>query len=153
MSYFYPDSNKWSKIERSYALVSNKCTRTSWKITFNMTKNKCRQWLVTAQNYKALNPIDSWTKSVSSGRATRERPVFVHARPTLPSCASALPQELGWFCSQNFRLSSGIAFGSVYQMVGRGSNFGSKWTLPPDQWVVEVLSASKSKPSGQVPFL
>ena len=42
--------------------------------------------------------------------------------PPKLSCAWALTQELDhWFCSQNFRLSSGIAFGSDCQMTWRGS--------------------------------
>ena len=50
------------------------------------------------------------------------------------------PQELGhWFCSQNLRLSSGIAFESDCQMTGRGSNLDSN----SNQWVAEVLSAPK----------
>ena len=50
-----------------------------------------------------------------------------------------------WSSSQNLRLSSGIAFGSDFQMTGRGSNLDSTWTLPPDQRVVKVLSAPKSQ--------
>ena len=50
----------------------------------------------------------------------QKRPVWVLARSTRPSCAGALPQELGyWFCSQNLRYCSGIAFGSDCQMTGR----------------------------------
>ena len=46
--------------------------------------------------------------------------------PTRPSCSGAQPQELvHWFSSQNLRLSSGIAFGSDFQMTGRGSNLDS----------------------------
>ena len=41
---------------------------------------------------------------------------IVLAPQTRPSCAIALPQELRhWFCSQNLRLSSGIAFRSDCQ--------------------------------------
>ena len=59
-------------------------------------------------------------------RPTRKRPVFVLARLTRPSCAWALPQELGHrFCSQNLRLSSGIAFESDSQKTGRGLNLDS----------------------------
>ena len=68
----------------------------------------------------------------------------VCARPSYPSCAGALPQELcHWIRSQNLRSSSGIAFGSDCQMTSRGSNLDSTWTLPPDQWVVMVLFAIK----------
>ena len=79
---------------------------------------------------------------------TRKRPVFVLARPTRPSCAGArLPQERShWFCSNNLRLSSWIAFESACQMTCRGSNLDSNLISaaePPDQWVLEVLSAPK----------
>ena len=48
------------------------------------------------------------------------------ARLTRPNCARARPQELGhWFCSQNSRMSLGIAFGSDCQIIGRGSNLDS----------------------------
>ena len=60
------------------------------------------------------------------------------------SCAGALPQELGhWFCSQNLRLSSGIAFGSDYQMTCRGSNFDSNLNFAAWPLGLEVLSALK----------
>ena len=46
--------------------------------------------------------------------------------PTRPSCARALPKELGhWICSQNLQLSSGTAFGSDWQMTSRGSTLDS----------------------------
>ena len=44
-----------------------------------------------------------------------------------------------WFCIQNLRLSSGMAFRCDCQMTGRGLNLDSKtWTLPPDQRVVRL---------------
>ena len=61
---------------------------------------------------------------------TRKRPEFTIARPTRASCAGALPQELGhWFCPLNFRLFSGIAFGSDCQVTCRGSNLDSNLKL------------------------
>ena len=51
-----------------------------------------------------------------------------------------------WFCSNNLRLSSWIAVESACQMTNRGSNLDSNLISaaePPDQWVLEVLSAPK----------
>ena len=63
-----------------------------------------------------------------------------------PSCARAWPQELGhWFCSQNLRLSSRIAFGSDCQMSCSGSSLNTNLNSAPDQQVLEVLSAPKSQ--------
>ena len=61
---------------------------------------------------------DQWSKDWAkrwallwSATTPRKCPVFVPAQPARPSCAWARPQDLGhWFCSQNFRLSSGMAF-------------------------------------------
>ena len=84
------------------------------------------------------------TVTVTYSEFSRKHPVFVLARQTRLSFAGALPKELcHWFCSQNLRLSSRIAFGCEFQMTCRGLN------LPlPDQRVAnsaKVLSALKSQ--------
>ena len=52
---------------------------------------------------------------------TWERLLLVLARPTGPSCAQTVPQELGHW----FQMSSAIVFGSDCQMTYKGSNLGS----------------------------
>ena len=105
------------------------------------------------------NLFDSWTESglqewqhVFFKRAcrdpqqlppTRKRPVFVFERPTRPSSAGKLSQELGdWFCPLNLRLPSGTDFGDR-----QGLELGLKLELcrlsRPDQRIVKVLSAQK----------
>ena len=65
--------------------------------------------------------IERWSEGACWGQQrlqpTWKCPVFVLASPTSPSCAGAWPQEFGhWFCSQK----PGIAFGSEWEMTGRG---------------------------------
>ena len=58
---------------------------------------------------------------------------------TRPSCAWALPQELGfWFFSQNLWLSSGIAFGSDCQMTCRGLNLDYHFYLSSKTLALEL---------------
>ena len=55
-----------------------------------------------------------------------EKPCVCHACATHLSYARVWPKELSsWFCSQNFKLSSRIAFGCVCQMISRGLNLDS----------------------------
>ena len=106
--------------------------------------------------YKSLNPFDCRTHksgstfspcepvAASSDCSRLGNTLCLCTRPTRPSCAGALPQVLGyWFCSQIHRFSSRIAFGST-GIGQQGLKLGLKtWTLPPDQWIVEVFSAPK----------
>ena len=156
------------KLERSYGRGFGQQQFFANSIeNFILHENKTWKWLVAAWNLQIIKTfltleLSQYSKrnSTFSSRAwesvpassncslqpTRKHPhchpVFVHASLTSPSCAGALPQELGiWFCSQNLRLSSGIAFGSNCQMIGRGLNLDSNLNSAPDQLVVKVLSA------------
>ena len=129
------------KFKTNLALVCNKFSPMPSKISFHMKQKVtcCGQKFTNHENL-----VNSWTVKYSKSgsmffsrlkracrcpqqlQPTRKRPVLVLARLTRPSCAREQPQELGlWFCSQNLRLSSGIAFGSDCQMTSRGSNMDS----------------------------
>ena len=129
------------KIERNYGhcLVCNKFSR-NLHIKKNIlssvvsdpkfAKRNCST-LELSQYCKRGSTFSSSVR-VSGGHSphrlhtTWQRPVFVLARPTRPSCAGALTQELShWFCSQYLRLSCKLAFGSDWQMTCRGSNLDS----------------------------
>ena len=129
------------------ALFGNKISPIPSKISFHMKK----KWLLAAQNLH-LNPFDSGSESVSQEwqhvflkRAcrgpqrmpqTRKRSVFVLARPTSQSCAWPRLQVLGhWFCSQNLRLSSGIAFGENARWQAWTQTWTQTCILPPEQRV------------------
>ena len=104
------------------------------------------QYCKSGSTFSSSQPVTAhsdWV-TVSYSKFSRKHPVFVLARQTRLSFAGALPKELcHWFCSQNLRLSSRIAFGCEFQMTCRGLN------LPlPDQRVAnsaKVLSALKSQ--------
>ena len=133
------------KIERS-----NECCFGRQQLLAYSIKNVIwwKKWLVTAQNLQSIKPLltlkQSQTESVILSTArprevatfsevsqqpllpTRKGSAFVFACQSRPSCARALPQELGHcFCSQNLWLSSGMAFGSDCQMTDRGLNLDS----------------------------
>ena len=108
-----------------------------------MDDQQLHRWLHTLQDIAQTFCVFS---------SVRHNPSFVLAPPTHPSCAGALPQELGhWFCSQNLRLSSGIALKPLgviarwpagpVQGFERGLKLG---TLQTDQRFVKVSSALKS---------
>ena len=128
------------KIAQSYGRCLTQRLANSIESFISREKKMTRRCL-TSIIYRALKPY--WVSiarlpahfskaSLSQRRSqqrlqkTWQRTVFDLARPTRPSCAAALPKELGhWFCSQNLLLSSGIAFRSDCQMTGRGSNLDS----------------------------
>ena len=120
MSYFIP-REQWT-IERlsevmGAALVSYLSPIEPNSIENFISHEKKKKLLVAARNLQFTNHqilFDSRTESVCS------------RRPTPTNCTGAGPQELGHlFCSQNFRLPSGLDFGSDYQMIGWGSNLDS----------------------------
>ena len=68
------------------------------------------------------------------------------AHPTSPTCAGALPQELGHlFCSRILLLSSGVAFGSDCQMTCRGLNLDSNLNSAAWPMGCRGLSALKTQ--------
>ena len=141
--YFFSEANEWSNDgAKQWGLLWSATSFgiLNWKFHFTLKKTA----LSLPKIYKALtqNLFHSRTKSelrewyhfclklagCSQQRLqpTREYPVLVLAHLTRPSCAWALPQELShWLCSQNLRLSSGIALGSDCQMACRGLNLNS----------------------------
>ena len=160
MPYFYSESNEWSKDwAKQWALhwsatpyhQFHRKLHFTWKqkVTRHGPKFKKHSILFHSQT----DSVSQEWKHVFLKRACRgqqrlpptwKRPVFVLARQTSPSIAGTLPTPLGHgFCSKNLRLSSRITLGSDCQMTSRGLNLDSTWTLPPDQRIVEVLSALK----------
>ena len=148
--------NDW-KHERSNepCFVCNKFSWIPLKIAFHIREKSA----VTAQNLqgiKAFLPLEASQYSKSESIFPTSKPVEATSNcsqlgdtPCLSLsiwCARALPKELcHWFCSQNLRLSSGIAFRSDCRMICRGSNLDSNLNSAHcDQPVVKVLSALKS---------
>ena len=155
MWYFYSEANNDRKIEQKQCALL-------WLATISRQfRRKLHEKKLTRRGQistKHENLVDSRTESVSQEwkqvflkracqqrlQPTRKRFVFFLACPNRRSCAWAWSQGLGHrICSQILRLSSGIAFESDCQMSCMGSNSNQTWTLPPDQSVVEVLSAPK----------
>ena len=114
------------------------------KLSYFLTQELC-QYSKSGGMFSSSKPVMASSHCSLLGMASRDcsllgnwsqkHSVFVLACPTLPSCAWALPQELGpWFCSQNLWFSSGKAFWSDCQMTGRGSNLDSTWNLNSCTW-------------------
>ena len=83
------------------------------------------QYSKSGSTFSSSEPVAASSDCHRLGNAL-SRSVYDLASPTRPSCAGARPQELGhWFCSQNLRLSSGIAFGGDCQMTCTGPSHGA----------------------------
>ena len=145
MLYSYSETRDWSKdwAKRSARHWLAETSSILSKIHFTRKK----KWLVAARNLQIIKPfrLSNWvsiaravacfpqaSRSRSAATAADSETPCVCARHTSRQsnppklCWSLAPQELGhWFCSQNLRLSSRIAFGSDFQMTGKGSNLDS----------------------------
>ena len=157
-SFSYSEINEWSKDwAKRRARLWSVTTSRQFHQKFHFTWKTKGDSSVTAQNLQTIKTfltleLSQYRKSRSTfpskraGRCpqrlppTRKRPVFVLARPTRPSCAGALLQELGhWFCSQILRLSSGVTFGSDCQMTGTVL-YSAPAAIQPQQWGIDSLT-------------
>ena len=131
MSDYYSETNEWSKAgAKLWARLWSATTFRQFHRKFHFAWKQNLKVLVAARNlqinktfltlelsqYSKRNSTFSsraWESVPASSNCSLQptrkhphcHPVFVHASLTSPSCAGALPQELGiWFCSQNLLL-------------------------------------------------
>ena len=147
MSYFYSETNQRSKDWAKRCALLWSATTSRLRITSKISSQFKKKWLVAAQYLQSIKifltlELSQYCKSGSSAVARFPQSkhvaassncrrlgnvLCVCARPSdQPKLAGARPKELDhWFCSQDLRLSSWIAFASDCQMTCRYSNLDS----------------------------
>ena len=111
----HSETNKWVMLW----LVTTSCQlHQKFHFTWKTISFHCPKLTLELSQYSKSGSTFSSSERLQQ---TRKRSVseLIFACPNRPSCAEQ-PKELGyWFCSQNLRLSPGIAFRSDWQMTCR----------------------------------
>ena len=139
MSYFYTETNDWSKDgARWWELLWSATTSRQFHLKFHFTWKK----KVTCCGLKFTNHLSQYSKSgrmfssskpvEASSDCSRLGNVLCLCLPARP--AQAVPVLCHWFCRQNLRLSSGKACRNDCKMTGRGSNLDSNLNSESAAW-------------------
>ena len=119
------------------ALVSNNFLPIPSKYSFHMKEKSDSS---RPENYKVLKPL--WLSNwISTGRVIACFPQASMSRVAASACPSDVPHELGLLLLQSN--PSIISWNSLREWLSGAQTWNQTWTLPPDQRVVKVLSASK----------
>ena len=164
MSDYYSETNEWSKAgAKLWARLWSATTFRQFHRKFHFAWKQNLKVLVAARNlqinktfltlelsqYSKRNSTFSsraW-ESVPASSNCSLQPTRKHQCLCMPVWPAQAVQErchksLAFdFAVKTFDCSSGIAFGSNCQMIGRGLNLDSNLNSAPDQLVVKVLSA------------